>query len=107
LNIFDTNIPNEEENSNVMNHTYSDKRIRLSRTKLQSSLEAHVDKIFNNELETILITSDDEIEVEAVMISIEDYEYLAQQLERVRTLHPHIFDETDVHIKNKEDNDVK
>jgi len=105
--IFDADIPNEEENSKAMNHTYREKRIRLSRTKLQSSLEAHVDKIFNNELETILITSDDEIEVEAVMISTEDYEYLSQQLNRAQTIHPHIFDETDEHIKDKENNDVK
>jgi len=64
------------ENSETFENINEANEMYVSRTLLQTNVEFYVDKIFNEEVKCIYILSSDEIEEEAVMISIDEYEYL-------------------------------
>ena len=51
----------------------------LTRSKLETGVEFFVEKIITKEVERIYISSDDEIEIEAVMLNIDEYEFLERR----------------------------
>lgn len=67
------------ENSEIFKNKNEENEIHVSKSLLQTKIDYYVDKMFNKELKRIYILSSDEIEEEAVMISIDEYEYLEKR----------------------------
>ena len=51
----------------------------LTRSRLQTGVDFFVEKINTKETDKIYIISDDEIEIEAVMLNIDEYEFLERR----------------------------
>ena len=64
------------------------KNYKLTRDELQNSLNKYLDLLQTDELDEILITDNDHNEVEAVFISMAEYERVSERLKRcLRYLH--------------------
>ena len=54
----------------------TDNYMRISRADLQMGVEFYLEKLVTKEKERLYITSNDEVEVESVIITIDEYELL-------------------------------
>lgn len=69
----------EEKEMDEKKDVHHQDDIYITQDELQSKIEFYVDKIFNNEMKHISILSRDEIKVEAIMMSVDEYECLAKR----------------------------
>ena len=68
------------------NNSQESKREIYSREKLQNSLERALDKLHSNSCDAIYITKNEKSPAEAVVLDINEYEYLQRRLQTYNAL---------------------